>query len=120
MDDNKPVDEEIDDRSWIADKAIEALNMERTFDDKPKSDIEFTRDQFRKSAPHAAASIIHLALHSTNERIRLQSAQYVVERVLGRPGEENPHGRTPLEALMEGVLSITEEPVRAGEVPPEV
>jgi hypothetical protein len=111
MDEQKPVspDEGIDDRSWIPDHAIEALNQERHMQE-PKSDIEFTREQFRQSAPHAAAAIVHLALHSQNERIRLQSAQYVVERVLGRPGEENPHGRTPLEALMEGVLQLTDEP----------
>jgi len=98
---------EVDDRSWIPDQAIEGLKMERQLGDK-KSDIEFTRELFRQNAPAAASAIVHLAIHSQNERIRLQSAQYVVERVLGRPGEENPHGRTPLEALMEGIISVEE------------
>jgi hypothetical protein len=113
MDDNS---EQVDDRSWIPDEAIAALNMEKQMMPE-KSDIERTREQFRQSAPAAAAALIHLALHSQNERIRFQSAQYVVERVLGRPGEENPHGRTPLEALMEGVLSVTDE---SRKVPPGV
>jgi len=100
---------EVDNRLWIPDEAIAALKSERAMLE-PKSDIEFTRELFRQNAPAAAASIVHLALHSTNERVRSDNARYVVERVLGRPGEENPHGRTPLEALMEGVLSVTEEP----------
>jgi hypothetical protein len=106
-------DKDVDDRSWIPDSALEGLKMEKQVLGDKISDIEFTRKLFRESAPLAAAAIVHLAVHSQNERIRFTSAQYVVERVLGKPGEENPHGRTPLEALMEGVIGFDEAPAEA-------
>lgn len=102
-------EQEVDDRSWIPDAAIEGLKMERDLHPE-KSNIEFTRELFRQNAPAAAASIVHLAIHSPNEKVRSDNARYVIERVLGRPGEENPHGRTPLEALMEGIISVDEGP----------
>jgi len=107
-DSTSETDETIDDRAWIPDSAIEGLAMER--DAHPsESDIELTRRQFRESSPAAAASIVHLALYSAVEKVRLDASKYVVERVLGKPGEENPHGRTPLEALLEGVYKPIEE-----------
>lgn len=96
-------DDLVDDRSWIADEAIEGLKMERNLN-PGETDIELTRKLFRESAPAAASAIIHVALYGQNEKTRVDSAKYVVERVLGRPGEENANGQSPLEALMEGVI----------------
>lgn len=91
------------DRSWIPDAAIEGLKMERSLN-PGETDIELTRKLFRESAPAAATAIVHVALYGQNEKIRVDAAKYVVERVLGRPGEENANGRSPLEELMEGVI----------------
>jgi hypothetical protein len=63
------------------------LNSERDFTGETVT--QQSQRMFQENAPAAVKSIIMLAKHGTNERIRLQAAQYVVERVLGRV-QDNP------------------------------
>jgi hypothetical protein len=45
-------------------------------------------------------SLIHLATHGTNENTRLNAGKYVVDRVLGRIGDEVTGSASPLEKLL--------------------
>jgi hypothetical protein len=103
----------VDRREWISDEALAAVKMNKQLHPE-ESEIEMTRRVFRENSPMAAQAIAHMAIHSSNERVRLDSAKYVVERVLGKPGEENPHGRTPLEALMDGIVTEVEQYANKG------
>jgi hypothetical protein len=47
-----------------------------------------TQRLFEENAPFAAAAIIDLVHNATSDSIRLRSAQYVVDRVLGPLGRE--------------------------------
>lgn len=72
--------------TWVPDDAVAALAMERTFHNETPAVM--ARRLFQENAANAAAAICHIAVHGTNERIRLDAAKYVVERVLGRVGDD--------------------------------
>jgi hypothetical protein len=85
--------------AWIPDEILDKVNRDaqerldgRKAMNLSRTDTELVKAQFAEAAPLAAASIIHLATHSTNERTRLSAAQYVVERAIGRPGEDGTQG----------------------------
>jgi hypothetical protein len=66
---------------------IKALALERSV--RPsESNPETAQRLFEESAPMAATEIIRLATNrQANERVRLDAAKYVVERALGKLGE---------------------------------
>lgn len=74
----------IDHEAWVPSHALESLRMERTVN-PTETNEQLTQRIFKENLPTAAASIVHLAVHSSNEKIRLSAAQYVVERNLGKP-----------------------------------
>jgi hypothetical protein len=96
-----------DDPEWLPDEAVEALNTERTLTQETAP--EMTRRLFRDNAPGAATSIVHVALYGSNERLRLDASKYVVDRVLGRVGEDViPDKDSPLEAMMKNMMQAAE------------
>lgn len=69
-----------------------------------------TRRHLKQAAPAAAMSIIKTALYSHNEKLKYQASQYIVDRMLGRIGEEKQSGETsPLEALLGEVVQTVED-----------
>lgn len=69
---------------WNPEQVLLNCNLEAEMDER--SSRQLAESKFEENAVHAAMSIIHLALHAKNEGKRLQAAQYVCDRVLGRPG----------------------------------
>lgn len=69
-----------------------------------------TRRHLEQAAPAAARSIINLALYSTTEKTRLDAAKYIVDRQLGRIGDEKIDSAAlqPLEALLADVVTTAE------------
>lgn len=66
---------------------IKLLDEERVLTtESPESQ---TQRLFRENVVGAAYSIVDLALNSPSERLRLNAAQYVVERAIGRV-QDNP------------------------------
>lgn len=65
---------------------------------------------FAEHAVGATASICQMAIYGQSERIRLQAATYVVERVLGRVQDNPPKGADvdPYEALMAECVKFIE------------
>jgi hypothetical protein len=86
-------------KDWDPDEAIESLQMESSVSTDESPDKTATR-LLNENVPYAVLAIIHLAQHSTNERIRLEAARYVTDRVLGRVQDTRPGGqKDPFETI---------------------
>lgn len=90
---------------WDAEKALaDAVAADRL---EIESYEDQTRRHLKQAAPAAAMSIIKTALYSTNERLKYQASQYIVDRMLGRIGEEKLSGSdSPLEAFLADVVQF--------------
>ena len=77
-----------DDPRYLPDDMVASLKTERSLLDPDMSEAEQSRHIFNEHAPAAAATIAHIAIHGTSERVRLDASKYVVERVLGRVGDD--------------------------------
>lgn len=85
---------------------IEPLSVSET-------EEQMARRAFRQALPGAAQAIIDIAHHGMNERTRLTAAQYIVERNMGKVGQDPALANTDtLRGLVEG---LTEEIRIAGE-----
>ena len=92
-------------KEWDADEALSALEMESSVHGS-ESDAECATRILCENTPRAVLAIVHLAQHSANEQTRLRAAQYVVDRVLGRIGENNPAGNEdPFERMTKALTS---------------
>jgi len=91
--------------NWNADTALDFLVMERAVNPSESTE-EMARRLFHENLPTAVASIVHTAIHSPNEKTRLDASKYVVERVLGKIGMEQPDdGKSPWESLLANVVT---------------
>lgn len=90
-------------KPWIADEALEAMIMEREY--HPKEDnAQTSRRIVNENAPVVVQSLIHLAIHSSSERIRLDAGKYLTDRVLGKVGEESsPSEDSPIVEFLKDV-----------------
>lgn len=105
---NGPEDSDDAIDNWIPDEALKGLVTEREVHPEESEEM-LTRRLFRENSANAALGIIHIAVHGTNERTRLDASKYVVERVLGKVGDDAfDAAKSPLESLMEGVLMQAE------------
>jgi hypothetical protein len=74
---------------------------------------EQTRRHLEQSAPAAAMSIVQIALYSHDERRKLDASKYIVDRMLGKIGEEKDNGKgSPLESLLGEVVQYAEDLTR--------
>ena len=74
-------------KDWVPDDAIAALVMDRTVHGEETQE-QLARRLLRENLPVAVVGIIHTAQHGENSRIRLDAQKYVVERVLGKVGDD--------------------------------
>lgn len=86
-------------KPWDPEAALESLTDEASLMDEGQQD--HARRLFRENLPLAAMSVIHMARFSPNERTRLDAAKYVVERVLGKVGEDMSLEKDPFLAFLE-------------------
>ncbi len=87
---------------WVPDDALNSLAMEQSV--RPEETPEaITRRLMRENASVAALSIIHLSKHASTERMRLDASKYVLDRVLGRIGDDLSESNDPLALFLEGV-----------------
>jgi hypothetical protein len=89
---------------WDSDEALEALKMERAVN-TDETNEQLTRRILEESGPAAAYSIVHIALHGTNENTRLRASQYVTDFVTGDDSSSN---RQTWEDLVGDVVSKAE------------
>jgi hypothetical protein len=70
------------------------------------SEEQQAKEVFTNNVRQAAQSIVNLALTGQSERIRLSASQYVVDRIMGKPGQEVEAGPDkPLEKMFRELLS---------------
>jgi hypothetical protein len=71
---------------WDPDEAVKSLAMEEHAN--PGEDFaERAKRLMTEHVPQAALALTHLALHSDNERIRLDAARTIMDRALGKVGD---------------------------------
>lgn len=89
---------------WNVEDALRSLEIEKSVhSDEDSKDIA---DRiYDENVVASALAISHLAIHSPNEKIRMDAAKYVTERVMGRIGDEKATGEdNPLEKLLADIL----------------
>ncbi len=92
-------------REWIPDEALESMVMERSVHRNETNKKTATR-LVEENAPLVAQSMIHLAIYSQSERIRLDAGKYLLDRTLGRIGEAPvAEESSPIRELIESVMS---------------
>lgn len=93
-------------RDWNPDEVFQALDTELAVHED-RSIEEIAKRKLRDSAAHAADSIIHLAIHSENESLRLKASAYIIDRVMGKITDV-PMGTSAddsLASLLKGVVT---------------
>jgi hypothetical protein len=105
--------ERVPDEEWVPDEQLKSLVMERTVHDE-ESQEDMSRRMLRETAPAAAASIVHLAVYGTTEKMRLDASKYVLERVLG-PAGSNVGETNPVRDLLEGLVRDAEAHANQGQ-----
>jgi len=109
--DDDPVDSEGsgpgDDLTAITESDLEALKMERSLDPTESAELR-ARRLFRENLDTAVMGIIKTAAHATNERLRFDAQKYVVERILGRVGDD-PFVDDPVSELLKDVITYVED-----------
>src|SRR5882757_1757501 len=91
-------------KEWIPDEALESMVMERSLHEG-ENNVKTSRRLVDENLPIVAQSMIHLAIHSSSERIRFDAGRYLMDRAMGRVGEESvtPES-TPISEFLESVL----------------
>ena len=69
------------DPKWDSDAALENVKMERSVRGDMTNE-QLTRQILEDAGPMAAQSIVHLAIHGTNENTRLNAARYVTDNLI--------------------------------------
>jgi hypothetical protein len=79
-------------KDWDPDAALESLRLESTVSTE-ETYAKTAQRLLEECTPAAVLAITHLAQHSTSERIRLEAAKCVLDRVLGRVQDATPVGK---------------------------
>jgi hypothetical protein len=92
-------------REWDVEDALRSLEIEKqVHQDESCEDI--AKRIFDENTVPAALALVYLAQHSPNEKIRLDSAKYVLERVLGKVGDDiKSDANNPLERLLAEIVN---------------
>lgn len=101
--------QDLDNTSWDPLSARSSVQTELdTFysSDDPVAQLRLARKLLNENAPTAVVSIVWLACHSTNERVRLSASQEILTRTLG-PAKEQAQGSSDaltsiVEAMVQG------------------
>lgn len=101
-------------QEWNPERALASLKDETILMHEGDT-LKAATALFKENAANAAQSIIHTALYSDNERVRLDASKYVVERVLGRAGDTTSDpSLDPLQALINEAIEITSGRAQGG------
>lgn len=87
-------------KAWDPTEAIQRLADEKNLigDGDP---IPVAQRIIRDVAPEAALSMAHLAIHSVDERIRLQASKYILDTTMNTGGKDS---QQPIELFLQSIL----------------
>lgn len=98
----------------LSESDIDGLVLEREL--LGESEQSHAKRIFKEHLVPAAFSIAHIACFSTNEKLRLDAAKYVVERNLGRIQDDPPkQDDDPYEKLLNACLAEASPTESTGE-----
>ena len=87
---------------WVPEEAVANLAMERQVHGGDETDEQISRRLLREAAPQITMGVIHTALHGSTDRVRLDAQRYVLDRVLGKVGDDvYESSKSPLETFAE-------------------
>ena len=90
----------------VDDDVLAALNMERQMN-PGETEKELARRLMKENLPQVTMNVINTALHGSNDRIRFDASKYVMERVLGKIGDDTYEtSKSPLEELFDDVTAF--------------
>jgi hypothetical protein len=83
-----------------------------------ETSLQRAKRMFSEAADLAAGSIIDIALHDPNSRLRLDAAKYITDRVMGPTSQVNPVDAedNPLDKLMRSYTENVESFANGGQV----
>jgi hypothetical protein len=99
--------------AWNPKRALAALAGERDLAGEDKSMTQVAETLLEENLPQAVLAIVHMSQHSPNERIRLNAAQYIVDRNLGKITDQGMVGDSdPLERLLGACVKNVDEELK--------
>jgi hypothetical protein len=75
--------------TWNPEDAIEQLVLESAALEVGNP-VDTAQNILKDNAGRAALAVVHMAVHSRDERIRLKAAQYVLDKVIAKNGVDDP------------------------------
>lgn len=72
---------------WDPEEVRAALDTELAVEGDQKTYDDIARRKINEAVPFAADALIHIVMHSENERHRMQAAEYILNKVLGKPSD---------------------------------
>lgn len=103
----------LDNPDWDANDALDSFVTERTLN-QDETVREYSRRVIRENMPLVTKSMVHLALHSKSERTRLDAGKYLMDRDLGKVGD-NPGDINPLENFLAEITEFANEHSEEGQ-----
>lgn len=97
--------EEIPMDVWVPDRALEAINMERAMN-PDITEIALANKILKDNLPVIAVGITHTAKYSPDARLRQQAQIYVMDRVMGKVGNNVVTEDSPIDALNNELLKL--------------
>jgi len=95
-----------DENKWVDDEELSALTMERAVNPDESSEDQ-ARRLLKENVASAVLGVVHTSMHGSSDRIRLDAQKYIIDRVLGKIGEDiNGGGNDPLERFLQGVEAM--------------
>jgi hypothetical protein len=96
------------DPNWEPTAAEKAALLDAEMDLDDGDTAVTARRLFKENAPTAALSIIRMATHGSTERIKLDASKYILERVLGKVGDDGEEIISPIDAVLNGLTRDAE------------
>lgn len=91
-------------KAWDPTEALQRLVEEKAVigDGDP---VPLAARIVRDCAPEAALSMVHLAIHSVDERMRFQASRYILDATLNAGGKDS---QQPVEVFLQSILDAAD------------
>ena len=88
-----------DDLTFVSDDDVDMLTAEKEM--LGGSTVDLGRRYLEENLPQAVLSIVKVARHSENDKLRFDAAKYIVERVLGKIADNSSTEKAAWEKLID-------------------
>lgn len=88
-----------DELTYVSEDDIKLLQAEQ--DTLGGDSVDMGRRHFEENLPLAVQSIVKIARHSENDKLRFDASKYIVERVLGKVQDNSSTDKAAWEKLLD-------------------